>query len=325
MYGYMYHGWCAIMKVSVCPYCTFLNNTTRWSWWKSCRTGFFTISVPVVSIRHKIRDYRLYRQEKIKIIKRYQNISRIQIAKRVKRRNRRNDETSRVGPCNSAPLHWHSPMHVELPLSNACPAAVKTNENLGKTETHAKTLIVWHVWADAEVNQYFLCKNSTHVLPISVWLSSKAMQTLFLHVKGRGKPTNELFFDIALASFKPGKASAALAGSELPYLSLCHRALAFNAEAAWPNPSQLSTRHIVQLKPQALPPSFQAPSMVTNEALALRFRQMPSLLQSCLLAVESTWVNPNTASLSISIQKQSPSARSWSIAPSSEYESISVP
>lgn len=125
-------------------------------------------------------------------IKTYQNISRIQIAKRVKRRNRRNDETSRVGPCNSAPLHWHSPMHVELPLSNACPAAVKTNENLGKTETHPKTLIVWHVWAKAEVNQDFLCKNSTHVTVINVWLSSKAMQTLFLHVKGRGKPTKKL-------------------------------------------------------------------------------------------------------------------------------------
>ena len=65
-------------------------------------------------------------------------------------------------------------------------------------------------------------------------------------------------------------------------------------------PSQLSTQHIVQLKPQALPPSFQAP-MVTNEALALRFRQMPSLRQSCLLAEVITWFSPNTASLSISI------------------------
>lgn len=196
MYVYMYHGWCGTMKVSACPCCTFLNNTAGWSWWKSCRTGFFTISVPVVWIRHKIRDYRLYIDKKksksSRDIKTYQNISRIQIAKRVKRRNRRNDETSRVGPCNSAPLHWHSPMHVELPLSSACPAAVKTNENLVKTETHPKTLIVWHVWAKAEVNQDFLCKNSTHVTVINVWLSSKAMQTLFLHVKGRGKPTKKL-------------------------------------------------------------------------------------------------------------------------------------
>ena len=46
------------------------------------------------------------------------------------------------------------------------------------------------------------------------------------------------FFDIARTSFKPGKASAALAGSELRYLSLYHRALTFNAPAAWPIPTK---------------------------------------------------------------------------------------
>ena len=128
---------------------------------------------------------------------------------------------------------------------------------------------------------------------------------LFLHVKGRGKPTKKL---LILHLPRSSQAKHPLLWQGVSCRTCPCGALAFNAEAAWPNPSQLSTRHIVQLKPQALPPSFQVPSMVTNEPL--RFRQMPSLLRSCLLAVESTWFNPNTASLSISIEKQSPSVRS---------------